>query len=312
MSAVVPWLEHYGLAVLFANVLVAQLGLPVPAYPVLVVTGALSARGQYPLAALWGAAVIASLAADMVWYEAGRRYGGGVLKTLCRISVSPDSCVRQTETRFSKWGVPSLAVAKFIPGFGLIATSLSGNLRVALPRFLFFDAIGATLWAGLALVLGYLFSNAVTAILGALTGLGRVGGVVVLAGFGLFLLYKWHQRWAFRRELRMARISVDALRAMHEAGNAPAILDVRSPSSRERDGFIPGSIPWSVDEGRTDRLEVPREHEVVVYCACPNEASAAIVAKRLKQAGFRRVRPLHGGIDAWVAAGLPLEFVTAE
>ena len=307
MTAVLDWLQHYGLVVVFANVLLAQLGLPLPAYPVLVITGALSARGQYSVWLLLLVSIAASLIADLLWYLAGRRFGGGILKTLCRVSISPDSCVRQTESLFARWGVRSLAVAKFIPGFAVIATTIAGNLRVSLARFVFFDAIGAALWAGVAIGLGYLFHDAVTALLDGLARLGRIGLLVVVAGFALFVLYRWYQRWAFRRELRMARITVGALRALHDAGERPAILDVRSAASRARDGFIPGSIAWSVDEGRDDRLDVPRDCEVVVYCACPNEASAAVVAKRLKLAGFQRVRPLHGGIEAWVAAGLPLE-----
>jgi membrane protein DedA with SNARE-associated domain/rhodanese-related sulfurtransferase len=311
MQFFVDWLRDYGLVMVFANVLLAQLGLPLPAYPVLVIAGALSARGHHGLSALLLTSVAASLVADTLWYAAGRRFGGGVLKTLCRVSMSPDSCVRQTESIFARWGLRSLAVAKFVPGFSLIATALAGNLRSSLLRFVFFDAIGAALWAGVALTLGYVFYDAVTALLDTLARLGHVGVWLVLAGFAAFVLYRWQQRRAFMRELRMARITVDALRALHEAGVRPAILDVRTAASREREGFIPGSIPWSMDEGRSDRLEVARDCEVVVYCACPNEASAAIVAKRLKQAGFQKVRPLHGGIDAWIAAGLPLERTTA-
>jgi membrane protein DedA with SNARE-associated domain/rhodanese-related sulfurtransferase len=307
MTTLLEWLQQYGLVVVFVNVLLAHLGLPLPAYPVLVITGALSARGHYALAALLPTAVAASLCADFVWYAAGRRYGGRMLRTICRVSMSPDSCVRQTESMFERWGLRSLVVARFIPGFTAIATTIAGNLRASLLRFAFFDAIGAALWAGLGLGIGYVFYDTVAAALDRLAGLGRVGLAVVAAGFAAFVAYRWLQRRALIRELRMARIDVDALRALQEAGERPAILDVRAAASRARDGHIPGSIPWSVEHGRTDRLEVARNSEVVVYCACPNEASAAIVAKRLQQAGFRHVRPLHGGIDAWVAAGLPLE-----
>ncbi len=306
MATLIEWLQHYGLLVVFVNVLLAQLGLPLPAYPVLVITGALSARGHEQLAALLLTAVGASLVADLGWYTVGRRYGARVLATLCRVSLSPDSCVRQTESIFSRWGLPSLLVAKFIPGFAAIATSIAGNLRASLPRFVLFDALGAALWAGVAIVLGFLFDDAVGALLDRLADLGRIGLALVLGGFLAFGLVRWLQRRAFMRELRMARISVDALRALRDAGERPAVLDVRSIEARRRDGHIPGSIHWSMDQGRGDRLEVPRDGEVVVYCACPNEASAAIVARRLMRAGFLHVRPLHGGVEAWAAAGLPL------
>ena len=148
MSNLVTLIEHYGLALVFVNVLMLQAGLPVPAYPTLIVTGALAARSPYTLPGLVATAVAASVVADVGWYMVGRRFGGRVLKTLCRISLSPDTCVRQTETIFTRWGAPSLAVAKFIPGFASVATAMAGIVRLAPWRFVLFDAIGAALWSG--------------------------------------------------------------------------------------------------------------------------------------------------------------------
>jgi rhodanese-related sulfurtransferase len=52
---------------------------------------------------------------------------------------------------------------------------------------------------------------------------------------------------------------------------------------------------------------LPVDGEVIVYCACPNEATAVKVAQRLQKLGFKRIRPLQGGIDAWIEAGLDVE-----
>ena len=57
---------------------------------------------------------------------------------------------------------------------------------------------------------------------------------------------------------------------------------------------------------------IPRERDVILYCACPNEASAAQVALKLRDRGFAHVRPLAGGIDAWVSAGLAVDTITAR
>ena len=51
---------------------------------------------------------------------------------------------------------------------------------------------------------------------------------------------------------------------------------------------------------------------IVVYCACPNEASAARIAKMLKARGFTRVRPLAGGIEDWVKAGHRIELAGGD
>ena len=305
MNTLVQWLAAYGLGFLFLNVLAEQVGLPVPAYPVLVVTGALSVEGRSSAWALVAVAVAACLIADLAWYAAGRRYGSKVLRTICRLSISPDSCVRQTESLFERWGIWSLLVAKFVPGFGTLATALSGNMRLPLAAFLCVDALGATLYAGIGIGIGVMFHGAVDDVVGAFESLGRIGLVLLVVALLLFLASRWWQRERLLRELRSARITVPELQALIDGGSVPAIIDVRSAGSRQRDGAIPGARPWPAGGGAMDDL--PHDTELVVYCACPNEVSAAKVARELQRAGFRNVRPLLGGIDAWIAAGLPVD-----
>jgi membrane protein DedA with SNARE-associated domain/rhodanese-related sulfurtransferase len=308
MEQIIVWLEQYGLAAVFLNVGLEQLGLPIPAYPVLILTGALSFNGQYSAAGLILTAVLACLAADSVWYWAGHRYGSRVLKTLCRISLSPDSCVRQTESIFTRWGVKSLILAKFIPGFASLATALAGRTGIPFGRFLVFDALGALLYAGAGVGIGMIFHDAVADVLAIFEQMGRIGLMVLLAAFALFLAHKWWQRQRFYRQLRMARISPQELLQLTQQNKPAVILDVRTELARAGGGIIPGALVWSDLDRTRASLDVPHDVAVVVYCACPNDASAALVAKRLMAAGFSNVRPLHGGIDAWQAAGLSLEY----
>jgi membrane protein DedA with SNARE-associated domain/rhodanese-related sulfurtransferase len=300
-------LQHYGLAFVFINVLALQAGLPVPAYPTLIVTGALAARGGYSLPALLGTAVAASLIADLFWYSLGRRVGGPVLRTLCRISLSPDSCVRQTEAIFTRWGAQSLMIAKFIPGFASVATAMAGVLRVPLWRFVPADAIGAALWSGVAIALGYIFRNAIDDVLTVLQELGKIGLVLIVLAFIAYVFWKWLQRKRFIRQLIMDRISVDEVRRLMDENRLGMVIDVRSPMSQQITGRIPGAVTVDPQNLKFDLIAVEPQSEVVVYCACPNEATAAKVAKALIQHGFKRVRPLHGGIDAWIEAGHAVE-----
>jgi membrane protein DedA with SNARE-associated domain/rhodanese-related sulfurtransferase len=307
MNHLLDLLQYYGLAFVFINVLALQAGFPVPAYPTLIVTGALAARGNYSLAALLATAVGASLIADLVWYSVGRRVGGPVLRTLCRISLSPDSCVRQTESIFTRWGARSLMVAKFVPGFASVATAMAGVLRVPLWRFIPADAIGATLWSGVAIALGYIFRNAIDDVLAVLQETGKIGLVLIVVAFAAYVFWKWLQRRRFIRQLVMDRISVDEVRRLIDDGNIGMVIDVRSPMAQEITGRIPGAVTVDPQNMTFDLVAVAPQSEVVVYCACPNEATAVKVAKALQQHGFKRVRPLHGGIDAWIAAGHDVE-----
>ncbi|AMP11113.1 rhodanese-like domain protein [Collimonas arenae] len=299
-------IEQYGLVIVFFNVLAEQLGAPVPAYPTLVITGALMHRGEYSAPVLLLTAVVAALIADFAWYLAGRRYGRRVLSTLCRISLSPDSCVRQTESIYSRWGARSLLLAKFIPGFASIASALAGTVRTKRMTFVIYDGIGAALWAGLGIYLGSLFSTTIDDLLNVLTQLGQYGMILIGVAFAVFVASKWWQRRRFRLSLRMARISVGELNDLLQQGIRPAIVDVRSPASQQA-GRIPGALTISHQEIHSFVLDAPVDQEVIVYCACPNEASAALVAKQLMLKGYKKVRPLSGGIDAWIAAGYSID-----
>ena len=302
-------LEHYGLALVFLNVLVSQGGAPVPMWPVLLAAGALSIGAGAPLPAVLVAAVAGAIIADLGWYIAGARYGRRVLAFLCKVSLSPDSCVRQTETVFGRYGPRALLFAKFIPGLGYITVALAGITGVFLPTFLVLDAIGAALYFAVPIVLGRIFHNAIDAVMTTLVQLGKYGILVIAAALAAWLVIRWIERQAFIRRLRMDRISVNELAAMIDGGRRPVIFDVRSAEARAQDGMIPGAIAAHPTEIEDVLKVYPRDVEVIIYCACPNEATAAVAANHLKRAGYKKIRPLLGGIDAWAGAGRPLELL---
>ena len=100
----------YRILVITANVLANQLCLPVPVIPTLIVAGALVAQGELSPTTLFLCVLLACVVADSVWYLAGRMYGSNVMKLLCRISLTPDSCVSDTQSRFERWGFGHLPV----------------------------------------------------------------------------------------------------------------------------------------------------------------------------------------------------------
>ena len=110
----------------------------------------------------------------------------------------------------------------------------------------------------------------------------------------------------------MARISVAELYAQMSAGAAPVIVDVRSATAQQLEARrIPSALLVPVQQGGRHVRTLPRDRDIILYCSCPNEASAAQAARLLMDHGFRRVRPLHGGLDAWIAAGYAVEATPA-
>lgn len=299
MDTLLQLIATYGLLVVFVSVLLDQGGIPIPAYPPIIVTAALSVDAGESWWPVLLAATLAAMLADWLWFLGGRRLGAKLVRLMCRLSLSPDSCVRTTRGIYARWGVGSLAVAKFVPGFAAVATTLAGETGTSTRRFLLFDGIGALLWSGVAVALGVVFHRAVDRVLGQLEQLGHYAIPVLLALAAAFVAWKWLRRRHFLQQLRMARISVDELHRLMEGDMPPLVLDVRPPDQRAASGWIPGAV-FAFAPGDTD---LPPRDEVVVYCDCPNEVSAAVLARELQRRGFRRVRPLAGGFEAWRAAG---------
>jgi len=302
--------EQFGLALVFVNVLALSLGLPVPAMPTLVLVGAGYTLQGGPwawagLAVAWLLSVLASLLGDTAWFLAGRRYGTRTLQSLCRLSLSRDTCMKKTERFYGRLGIRVLAFAKFVPGLSLVSVPLAGAMQVRMRPFLGYDALGAALWAAVGLGLGVVSAGQVEHVLMLLASLGtRAFGVVGIA-LALYVAWRWWRRHQLLRSLEAARISVDELYAlMQDPQRAPTVLDIRAPGYRELEPFtIPGA--QFADERQLDEIfaNVPRERGVVIFCACPNEVSAAWLAARLREHRYQDVRPLLGGLDAWRAAG---------
>lgn len=263
MNAVI----QYGGMILFAVVLAEQLGLPIPAVPILLAAGALAGAGKMNLSLAIGLPVVASLLADLLWYFLGRRLGRRVLDVLCRISLEPDSCVRRTENAFTRHGVRSLLVAKFIPGLSTVAPPLAGMVGVSVPRFVAYDALGALLWVEVNVGLGYLFSHQLERLASHMVRLGSVLVVSLAVATAAYIAVKFARRRRLLRDLRMARITPEELREMLDDGAEVAIVDLRHPLAVEAAPYrIPGAIRLSPDEMDHRHHEIPRDRDIVLYC----------------------------------------------
>lgn len=287
--------------VVFLNVLAQQAGLPVPAVPTLLLAGSLAlSSGQ--LGKLLAAAIVASVIADCLWYLAGRAFGYRVLAGLCRLSINPGSCVSQTEARFVRWGLGSLVVAKFIPGFSTVAPPIAGALRMALGGFTLAAAAGAALWAGLALGAGWVLRDEVHSAIALLDQ--HAGSALIAAGIALAVWLGWKlwQKFRFRQLSAVPHITPGELLAALASESPPLLLDLRGHSMVAETGPIIGATIAEHDR-LLDAVGLwPKHHPIVTLCACPEDAGAIQAAHRLLKAGYLSVRPLQGGYEAWLAA----------
>jgi len=312
MGAIVQFVAKHGYSVLFASVFANQVGLPVPAILFLIASGALAESGRLNPAVALGLAIIASVLADMVWYEAGRRRGDKILHFIYGLASEPDAAERRSRKNFARYGPQLLVLAKFVPGLDAAAPPLAGLSATSRLRFLAFDAVGAALWSGAYAGFGYVFSKDLERAVAYAVRMSKLMAVGVLAGLTVYVgrrLFRWCR---FVREFRMARITPEELKEKLDAGERVLIVDLQGRLGSPRDHHgIPGAV--RIDPRRLEHYKepdesggIPRDREIVLYCATPHEFTSARVALALHRRGFDRVRPLAGGLRAWRERGFPL------
>jgi membrane protein DedA with SNARE-associated domain len=268
MSQILEFVVRHGEILAFFYVFADQLNVPLPAIPALLAIGALAAAGKINPPLTLGLIVAACVLADFIWYSLGRRFGAPVVRVLCKISLEPDSCVRQTENVFLRFGVRALLVTRFVPGVSAVAPPLAGVFGVGAPRFLLYSALSGLLWGGTWSGVGYLLGDAVKDVPYESQRVGAALAVLVVIGVVGYVAFKWVRRRRFLRRLWIARISADELRRTLDAGTPVLIVDLRSELDVGAEPYvIPGALRIAAEELERRHAEIPRDREVVVYCS---------------------------------------------
>lgn len=268
MEAFSEFVLAYGYLLVGAWVFIDQLGVPVPAIPVLITGGALAGSGELDFNLLVASATLGSLPSDILWFETGRRRGGSVLRLLCRVSLEPDSCVRNTEDTFTRYGPRSLLLAKFIPGYQTLAPPLAGMSGMSLSRFLLYDIPGALIWSTAFLGLGLAFHDQLDAVYQASTDFGFGLLVVLGGGLAIHIAWKFEQRRRFIKGLRTSRIGPHEVKRMIDDGHDLALFDLRNELAIEMNPHkIPAAQIVSFEEIDARHVEFPRDRDIILYCS---------------------------------------------
>jgi membrane protein DedA with SNARE-associated domain len=260
------FLERHGYAVLSLWVLAEQGAFPVPSAPLLLAAGALIHAGRLGFSPAILCCLVAALIADTIWFELGRHRGRQVLRLVCRLSLEPDSCVRQTENAFLKYGMRSLLVAKFVPGLNTVAAPLAGHSGSSYLRFALYDSAGAVLWSGAYLSAGYLFSEQLEKVVGYASHMGSSLILLVAGLFAAWIGWKWTERRRFLRHLEVARITPAELQQRLTASEEIFIIDLRAGLAGEPP-LIPGAVRISPEELDARGREIPRDREIILFCS---------------------------------------------
>lgn len=307
MPLALDFFLHYAYWILFLWVMVEQLGIPIPSVPLLLTAGTLTATHKLSLPLVLISVVCGSLVSDSVWYLMGKKYGGSVVKLLCRLSMERASCVRRTENYFTKHGAGALVLAKFIPGLGSVAAPIAGQTGMRYHFFALFDTAGILLWAVAFTLSGRFFGDVIKKNPDVLQWVEHSAFLLFVLLVMSFFVWRVLRQRAFLREIRMARLEPDELKTMLDRDQPVYIVDLRHPLDYLPDPrTLPGAVLLSPDSLVQHSSDIPRDRDVVLFCTCPSEATAAKMALAIRKQGVYRVRPLRGGFDEWKRLGYPL------
>jgi len=307
MPLALDFFLHYAYWILFLWVMIEQFGVPIPSVPLLLTAGTLTATHKLSLPLVLISVTLGSLVSDSAWYLMGKRYGGGVVKLLCRLSMESNTCVRRTENYFTKHGSGALVLAKFIPGLGSVAAPIAGQTGMKYRFFAVFDTAGILLWAVTFTLIGRFFGDVLKKNPNALQWVEHFAFLLFVLLLLGFFIWRFFRQRAFLREIRMARLDPEELKTMLDREQPVYIVDLRHPLDYLPDPrTLPGAILLTPDTLVQQSDEIPRDRDVVLFCTCPSEATAAKMALTIRKLGVYRVRPLRGGFDEWKRLGYPL------
>ncbi len=262
---------RYGYVALPLWVFAEQLGVPIPAAPILLAAGAIAGTGRMNLAFLTALALAGALTADLIWYRVGYAHGSRALGRLCRVCLEPDSCVRRVKNLLEKHGLRSLLVAKFVPGLNAVAAPVAGTIRIPWWQFAVVDVVGILIWASSFELLGFAFAGQLERVAAYAWRMSAfLLAAMIIAALAAVLVRKHLRRQRFLRDLRMARISPEELKNKLDRHEPVTVIDLRHSLDFLPEPYtIPGALRIPMEDLDKRNREIPREEEVVLCCTVP-------------------------------------------
>jgi membrane protein DedA with SNARE-associated domain len=212
LNALSSPLEHYGLGAILLLVLVEDFGIPVPGETVLIAGAVFAGSGRLNVVAVALVGFVAAVAGDNIGYAIGR-FGGRALAIRWGkyVFLTPER-LDAAEAFFDRHGAKIITIARFVEGLRQANGIIAGITHMHWLRFVAYNALGAALWVGTWVSVGYFAGQHITTIYNAITTYSlyaAIAAVVLIAAL------------VFRHLRKRRRSAAAAAQAKAAAASAP-------------------------------------------------------------------------------------------
>jgi len=264
MDGVAVLVARYGLAAVFLVTFLENAGLPIPAFPVLMLAGAYASAQHTAVPLVVGVAIAGALLADGIWYFVGRWRGKAVLDHLCRVSFNPDACLERAVDGFHRRKSATILFAKFLPGVNTIMPPLAGVAAMPFLLFLLLDFAGALLWAGAGVALGFAFGEEIAETAREFQGMM---GWLLLSGLAATVAWRIAYRFWLVKRYSARRLEPEEVHRMMREGAEVLVLDLRRDDDyAASDRMVAGAVRVRPASFHRHAHHLPRDRDLVFYC----------------------------------------------
>jgi membrane protein DedA with SNARE-associated domain len=189
-DAALDLVSAYGAPALFAILVAAAAGVPLPATLLLLLAGSLVSSGDLDLWLVLLLATLGVLLGDQVGYLLGRLGGEEILRRVTELTHGEDQAERARHF-VGRWGAVAVFLSRWLVGpLGPWVNVTTGSAHYSWVRFTSWAVLGELIWVGLYVGLGHVFGDRIEALAGLAGSLGlTLASLVLLAGLGWLLVH---------------------------------------------------------------------------------------------------------------------------
>jgi membrane protein DedA with SNARE-associated domain len=194
LAALAGPLEQYGLWAIFVLVLLEDFGIPVPGETVLIAGAVYAGSGRLNIVAVGVVGFVAAVLGDNIGYAIGRFGGHAVVLRWGKYVGMTAERLDKAQDFFNRHGGKIITIARFVEGLRQANGIIAGIIQMRWLKFLAFNALGAALWVGTWVTIGYFAGQHIATIYHYITQYSSYLLIVLAVAFVGYVVYRLRKR----------------------------------------------------------------------------------------------------------------------